>query len=216
MTPLRTESVRARVTLYYVSALAAALIIVGGLIYGLLARALYVRIDDTLLALMQTAGNSLRNDLAEGQDPDDAARSTAAELASRLQMLAVYDAHGRLMADEGRDDDLEILLPALETIPSGEPLLMTVAERGDEDDRHRLALQRLVVVPSATEFIVVAGSSLEPTDEELEALREVLLYVGPIALALAGLGGWFLTHRSLAPVASGSGFPWPGCWPSWR
>lgn len=202
MTPLRTDSVRARLTLYYVSALAAALIIVGGLIYGLLARALYVRIDETLLALMQTAGNSLRNDLAEGQDPDDAARSTAAELASRLQMLAIYDVDGRLMADEGRDDDLEILLPALDTIPSGEPLLMTVAERRDDDDRHRLALQRLVLVPPATEFIVVAGSSLEPTDEELEALREVLLYVGPIALALAGLGGWFLTHRSLSPVVA--------------
>ena len=199
---LRTESVRARLTVYYVSALAAALIIVGGLIYGLLARALYVRIDDTLLALMQTAGNSLRNDLAEGQDPDDAARSTAAELASRLQMLAIYDAHGRLMADEGRDDDLEILLPPLGTIPSGEPLLMTVIERRDDDDRHRLALQRLVPAASAAEFIVVAGSSLEPTDEELEALRDVLLYVGPIALALAGLGGWFLTHRSLAPVVT--------------
>ncbi len=44
--------------------------------------------------------------------------------------------------------------------------------------------------------------SLEPTDEELEALREILVYVVPIALLLAGLGGWFLAHRSLSPVVA--------------
>lgn len=202
MRSLRIESVRARLTLYYVSALAAALIVVGGLIYVLLARALYTRIDDNLDALVQTTSNSLHNDLAEGQAPDDAARSTAAELASRLQMLAIYDPAGQLLADEQRDDDLQIVLPPLETIPDDEILLTTVAEAGDQDDRHRLAMRRLTIRPSGTKYIVVAGSSLEPTDEELEALREVLLYVVPIALGLAGLGGWFLAHRSLSPVVA--------------
>ena len=48
MTPLKIESVRARLTLYYVSALAVALILVAGTIYVLLAQALYARIDETL------------------------------------------------------------------------------------------------------------------------------------------------------------------------
>ena len=202
MSPLKIESVRARLTVYYVSALAIILVLVGGLIYVLLARALYARIDDNLGALIQTADNSLHNDLAEGQSVDDAARSTAAELASRLQMLAIYDGRGRLLAEEQRDPDLAIPLPPLETIPAGEPTLLTVAETGDADDRHRLAVRRLTVVPGNVPYIVVAGSSLEPTDEELGALREILLYVVPIALALAGLGGWFLAHRSLAPVVA--------------
>jgi heavy metal sensor kinase len=51
-------------------------------------------------------------------------------------------------------------------------------------------------------YIVVAGSPLEPIDEELEALRDTLAYVVPIALLLAGLGGWFLAHRSLSPVVA--------------
>jgi two-component system OmpR family sensor kinase len=199
---LKIESVRARLTLYYMSALALALIVVSGLIYVLLAQALYSRIDDTLDALMQTTSNSLHNDLDEGQDVDDAARSTAAELASRLQMLAIYDGHGRLLAEEQRDDDLDIALPALDAIPRDEPLFLTVVEADDSDDRHRLALQRLTVRPSGTEYIVVSGSSLEPTDEELEALRQILAYVVPIALAVAGLGGWFLAHRSLSPVVA--------------
>jgi heavy metal sensor kinase len=43
---------------------------------------------------------------------------------------------------------------------------------------------------------------LEPIEDELETLRTILYYVGPIALAVAGLGGWFLARKSLAPVVA--------------
>ncbi len=119
------ETVRARLTLWYVAVLAAALFVVGGLIYVLLAGALYARIDDNLKAVVEIAMTSLANDLAEGQDTRDAARSTAAELASRQQMLAIYDATGQLLAEEGRDDDLEFALPPLDMIPTGDVLLRT-------------------------------------------------------------------------------------------
>ena len=198
----RIDSVRARLTIYYVSALAAALVLVGGLIYVLLARALYGRIDANLEALMQAASNSLRNDLDEGQDVDDAAASTADELASRLQMLAIYDGNGRLLAEAEREDDLTIVLPPAAAVPTATVLFATVSEARDADDRHRLAFRRMIVPPSNTRYIVVAGSPLEPTDEELEALREILLYVVPFALGAAGLGGWFLAHRSLSPVVA--------------
>jgi heavy metal sensor kinase len=199
---LKIESVRARLTVFYVAVLAASLIIVGGLIYALLARALYTRIDDNLHALIQITNNSLHNDLAEGQDIEDAARSTAAELSSRQQMLLIYDGVGRLLAEGGRDDDVDVQLPPLETIPSDEVMLMSIAEREDEDDRHRLALRRLTVEPFGASYIVVAGGSLEPTDEELEALREILFYVVPLALTLVGIGTWFLAQRSLSPVVA--------------
>ena len=113
--PSMIETVRARLTLWYVSVLAAALLVVGGLIYVLLARALYARIDDNL-----QRRHADRDDVAR-QRPGRRAghrrmrrRSTAAELSSRQQMLAIYDADGRLLAEEGRDDDLEIALPALD------------------------------------------------------------------------------------------------------
>jgi len=193
------ETVRTRLTLWYVCVLAAALIGVGALIYVLLARALYVRIDENLEAGVTIAMTSLANDLAEGQDHQDAARSTAAELSSSEQMLAIYDRDGRLLAEGGRDGDLEITLPALATIPADRVLLQTVLE-SDRDDRHRLALRRVPAVPS--DYIVVAGSSLEPMDEELEFLREILAYIVPIALGIAGLGGWFLARQSLSPVVA--------------
>ena len=193
------ETVRTRLTLWYVGVMAAALIIVAGLIYVLLERALYVRVDDTLGAGVRSAMTSLENDLREGQDREDSARSTAAELASRTQMLVIYDGNGRFLAEGGRDGDLEIALPPLETIPDGEVLLQTVLET-DGDDRHRLALRRVSLPPY--EYIIVAGTPLEPLDEELAFLRDTMTYIVPLALCIAGIGGWFLARQSLSPVVS--------------
>ena len=197
---LTIESLRARLTVYYVVVMAMALAVVCGLIYVLVERALSSRVEDGLTTLLQTAHNSLRNDLAEGQDVADAARSTAAELASRLQMLVIYDPAGVMLAEEERDEQLRIPLPDPAAIPEDDVLWMTVSEQDDPGDRHRLAMRRLRIPPAGTTFLVVAGASLEPLDDELEALREVLLYVVPLALTVAGVGGWFLAHRSLSPV----------------
>ncbi len=198
---LRIETVRGRLTMFWMAALAGALIVVGGLIYALLARALYSRIDENLAAVIQIATTSLANDLAEGQAYADAARSTAAELSSRQQMVAIFGTDRRLLAEGGRDEDLKLELPAVDTIPSTEAMLSTVVEADDEDDRHRLAIRRVAIPGEGAEYIVVAGKSLEPTDEELESLRGILAYVVPIALVLAGAGGWFLAREGLAPVA---------------
>jgi two-component system, OmpR family, sensor kinase len=196
------DSVRSRVELWCVRLLGAILILFLALIYFLLARALYVRIDDTLRAVVQIAHTSLANDLTEGQDAEDAARSTAAELASRQTLIAIYDRRGRLLAEAGREDDIAILLPPVEQIPAAEDLLQTIVEADDLDDRHRLAMRRVSIPAFGTDFIVVAGTSLEPTDEELESLRGILLYLVPLSLILAGIGGWFLAGRSLSPVVA--------------
>ena len=202
MTLLRIETVRARLTLWYVSVLAVILLLVSALIYVLLARALYARVDDNLHGVMQIAMTSLANDLAEGQDTEDAARSTAAELATPRQLMAIHDGAGRLLAKQGPGDPIAFSLPAAETIPGDEALLMTVPEVKDQDDRHRLAIRQVTIPPSQTKYVVVVGQSLEPTDEELESLREILWYVVPIGLIVAGFGGWFLARQSLSPVVA--------------
>src|SRR5262245_8216463 len=88
------ESIRARLTVWYVSVLAVVLVAVSVTIYGLLARALYSRIDVNLRVVNGIAVTSLANDLAEGQDALSAARSTTAELFSGEVLLAIYDGDG--------------------------------------------------------------------------------------------------------------------------
>jgi len=196
------ETVRARLTLWYVSLLAAILVAVIALIYILLSRALYARIDDNLRVSLEVAMTSLGNDLAEGQTVEDAARSTAGELASRQQLVAIYDGAGRLLGEAGREDDIVIPLPAAAEIPlDGAPALITIVETDDLDDRHRLGYRKATVRPGV-EYVIVAGSSLEPTDEELESLRAILAWVVPLSLIVAGIGGWFLARRSLSPVVA--------------
>ena len=194
------SSLRARLTLWYVSVLTAVLVAVCVLIYLLLGRSLYNRIDENLQAVTGIAVTSLTNDLAEGQGVEDAARSTAAELFSAQAMLAIYDGAGRLLAEAGADDDLVVTLPPLETIPVDSSILYTVAEAKDTDDRHRMAVRRARIPPSGTEYVILVSTDLERTDEELESLREILLYVIPAALILAGIVGWFLARQSLSPV----------------
>src|SRR5688500_19604705 len=99
------ETVRSRLTLWYVSLLAAILVIVIALIYVLLARALYVRVDDSLHAVVDIAATSLANDLNEGQGIDDGARSRSSAHASSQDMLANCDGRGRQLAADGREGD---------------------------------------------------------------------------------------------------------------
>jgi two-component system, OmpR family, sensor kinase len=193
------DTIRARLTLWYVSAFGVLLILVTGLIYVLLERALYLGVDENLRALVRIAATSLANDLGEGQTVDDAARSTAAELGGE-QMLAIYSVAGQLLAEQGRDDDVDLTFPGLKTAPADEARLYTMIEPRDRDDRHRFAVRRVTLSDEGADYVVVAGSSLERTDEELEALRQILFSVVPIGLIVAAIGGWFLARQSLSPV----------------
>jgi heavy metal sensor kinase len=194
------DRLRTRLMVFWLVVLAFALVAVGGLIYALLARALYARIDDNLRAALQVTATSLANDLDEGQDVEDAARSTAAELSSRQQLVAIFDERGRLLAEGGRDSDLRLAVGPAARLSELGPTLDTVTET-DDDDRHRLARQRIVIARGGVTYLVVVGTSLESTDEELESLREIVGSVIPLVLVLAGFGGWVLARKGLAPVA---------------
>lgn len=194
------DSIRGRLTLWYVTALAIVLLLVSGLIYVLLGQALANRIDNDLRTVITIAATSLANDLAEGQDHDDAARSTAAELSADGQMLVVFDDRGQLLGEAGREEDLRISLPPVADIPTDLPLIYTVSEVDEADDRHRLAVRRLFVSDAKVPFIVMAGYPLDDYDAELSSLAEILMTVVPLTLLVAGIGGWFLARQSLAPV----------------
>ncbi|MGH9221842.1 MAG: sensor histidine kinase, partial [Vicinamibacterales bacterium] len=105
-------------------------------------------------------------------------------------------------AEAGREDDIAIPPPAVGQIPFDDDLLQTIVEADDLDDRHRLAFRRITVAGFNVEYTIVAGTSLEPTDEELESLRGILVYLVPLSLVVVGIGGWFLAGRSLSPVVA--------------
>ena len=196
------STLRGRLTLWYVSALALILAAFGVAVYVMLSRALHRRVDDALRSTLEISITSLRNDAEEGQSTESAARSTAAELSHPQQAMMIFDGEGRLLAEHPYEEDLHIRLPDLAALPADEVYLYTVTEEGDADDHHRLAVRRVRIPPADTPYIVLASQPLEAVEDELESLREILYFAAPAVLLLAGLGGWFLARQGLAPVAA--------------
>jgi heavy metal sensor kinase len=196
------NTVRGRLTLWYVSALALILAVFGVAVYVMLSRALHRRVDEALRSTLEISITSLTHDTQEGQSSRSAAQSTTAELSHPQQAMMIFDDAGRLLAEHPYEEDLHIRLPDLGAIPADEVYLYTVAEERDADDHHRLAVRRVRIPPADTPYIILASQPLEAVEDELESLREILYLSTPAALLLAGLGGWFLARQGLAPVAA--------------
>jgi heavy metal sensor kinase len=199
------NTVRGRLTLWYVSVLALALVTFSIILYALMSRALYERMDSGLRSIIEVSTRSLTNDTEEGQSVQSAAQSTAAELSNPQQALLIFDGTGQLLAENHPEEDFPARLPDLSSIPEDEVYIYTVAEEDDDSERHRVAVQRVKVPPAGTPYIILASQPLKAVEDELEALRETLYFAGPVALLLAGLGGWFLARKSLAPVVAMAG-----------
>jgi len=195
------ESVRARLTLWYVSVLAIVLIAFCLGVYALLSRALYARVDESLVALLEITIKSLTNDIDEGQTIEGSAQSTVAELFNPQQAIAVFDGSGQLLAENTSGEDFHPRLPDLASIPDNDVLLYEVPEKADRtDDFHRVAVRRAYVSGKRLPYIIMINQPLDPIEDELELLRRILYYTVPFALLMAGLGGWLLARKSLTPV----------------
>ena len=196
------DSVRVRLTLWYVSVLALVLAAFSLGVYSMLSSALHARVDDSLRAVVQVATKSLTNDAEEGQTSEGAAQSTVAELFNPQQALAIFDASGRLLAENTSGDDFHARLPDAALIPQDEIYVYTAEDEYDDNEHHRTAVQRVTISPSNTPYIILATQPLERLEDELESLREILYYTVPIAVLMTGIGGWFLARKSLAPVVT--------------
>lgn len=194
------NSIRGRLTLWYVSALALILVLFGISVYVMLSRALHRRVDQGLRSTIEISITSLTHDTQEGQSPTSAAQSTAAELSHPQQAMMIFDDRGQLLATHPGEEDLQIQLPDRTTIPNADVSLYTVA--AGKQQNHRIAVRRVTIPPAGTPYIILASQPLKPVEDELESLREILYFAAPIVLLAAGFGGWFLARQGLAPVTA--------------
>jgi heavy metal sensor kinase len=192
-------------TLWYVTALALVLAIFGAAFYVLLSRALHTRMDNSLRSLIEVGARSLSNDLDEGQSVISAAMSTAAELATPEQSLLIFDPSGRLLAENHPKDNFQMRLPELSSIPEEEARFYMFTESGGDGADYRVAARRVTIPPKNVTYVLLASQSLDAVEDELALLRKPLLFAASVALLLAGLGGWLLARKSLAPVVAMAG-----------
>src|SRR5262245_34459552 len=114
--------------------------------------------------------------------------------------MAIFNFEGRLITEKNTPGNDRSRLPALDSIPAEGLRLYTTP--GGDDEGQRVAARRVKISDADEPYLIVVSQPLKTVTEELEMLRHVFLIAVPLALLLAGLGGFFLARKSLAPMVA--------------
>src|SRR6476646_5756460 len=93
------DSVRTRLTLWYVGVLAAVLILFSAGVYAMLSRNLHLRVDAGLNGALESMSAALARETMEGESGPEAAKSTVEDLRLPNQAIAVFNLQGELLAE---------------------------------------------------------------------------------------------------------------------
>jgi len=194
------RSIRTRLTLWYVGLLSLTFLALGGAAYGLLGYTLSRDTDAALNGVARALADQARRGSSPGFPPN------VDELFRRFFGLSPLTRYFELLDPSGQHDPRRpapsvprppFSQQALENARKGLPTYETVDGMGP----HPVRLLTLPVVEADRVVnLVQVGMSLESL---LQSKRRFLLILGatfPIALLLAGGGGWLLARRALRPV----------------
>ena len=195
------DSVRVRLTLWYVMVLALVLIAFSIGLYLLLAQSLRGRLDSTLRNEARALAGSFERQIGEGKPEKEAAQTVQEERSFPRQATAIFNSEGRVIAEKPTRSGKHARCPSLNLLHGDDTYFYTALEEEDGGrDGRRIAVKRITNATTGKSYIFAVSQPLDRLVEELVSLRHILFIVVPAALALAGIGGWFLARRSLAPV----------------
>lgn len=221
------NSIRTRLTLWYLGILAVLIVAFAVVIYFLVARNLSQTTEENLNEIANSITADLRKeevdltadrisltqpDPGEELDEDDkkkaeelkagkftietAIAETITDLRFRAFGFQVFDQNDHEIASTITDSSLREKLKDLNAAS-------TFADVQGEKETFRVHQTLLTLDGKA--FRLFTARSLREQTEFLSSLRKIFYVSVPVALVLAGLGGYFLARRSLAPVVSMSG-----------
>lgn len=195
------DSVRTRLTLWYTGVLALVLILFSVSVYGLLARQLYRRLEESLYTTIEGTARLLTQERQEGESAREAAHSALTEQYFPHHAVAIFDEEEQLLAAHTPPGSVPARLLTPWPQASTLPLFFTATgKQTTAKNAASVIVQRVVVVPPQTSYIIAVSQSLETVTAELARLRHIFAGAVPLALMVTGIGGWFLARKSLAPV----------------
>ena len=197
---MKRLSIRARLTLWYTGILAMTLILLGGASYGLLMRGLWQDVDATLEGVAKTVVQAANRPPAELIPPD------LDEVLRRLFGSRFTDKFYQFLDPDGRLDPrwprfggepLHVSPKALKNAAEGYATFET--RPGNERFPVRV-LTFPVMQRGRMVNVLQVGMSLEGLSMARQHFLWTLAALVPLALVLAGTGGWLLARRALRPV----------------
>ena len=187
------KTIRARLTLWYVTVFGGLLIAFSLYAYSLLSRNLRAQFDSSLLRVAQATATYF-DEIAEQRDVNVSAEDTTRELPLTGAAVAIYKGHQCLASS-----DTQVASLAIE---SG---LLDVVEKSHGPAFQTLGDFRLVAVSQLNgtdEYVVILAQPMSLLDQQLRSVFTILILSIPTALCLAAISGYLLARRSLAPVVA--------------
>ncbi len=164
---------RFRLTAWYLALFALLFAGFSLFLYGLVAHALEARLDEMLVSEANTGAGLMADEMDENHgDAPESAREVVTEMNLRRSTVAIYAA-GRLLASSG-------------------PL---------PPDRQLRTARRPATSYGRT-FEIVAMEPMDAIAADLRIVRQVMFFGLPLFLVLAGVGGYWMIRRNLAPLES--------------
>ncbi|ETW95381.1 MAG: hypothetical protein ETSY1_30880 [Candidatus Entotheonella factor] len=198
---IKRRSIRTRLTLWYTGLLTLTLLLLGGVTYGLMVNSLSRDIDTALEKIADVLSQQAR------READAFFPSAIDDIFRRFFGVSPLDRYFEMRDPRGRRDpriqrrsarSLPLSPEARANAERGLPTWETVDGLGDYPVR--LFTQPVRQAGRLVNLIQV-GFSLQSFHETRRHFLRILALMFPIALILAGGGGWLLAHRALAPVA---------------
>jgi heavy metal sensor kinase len=195
MTGLGT--IRFRLTAWYTLSIALIVACVALTSWLAARESLYHTIDSALVRNVNTVRTMVNGHIKFSGDPDVVKALHAGGVAFALRdiLIRLYDERGALIYET---DSLAARHLALDAPQGASMWAKARTGSGDAGWRARLAYGELPVADRR--FTIEVAEPLAVADVSLQRLAELLVVIVPITLALAALGGYWLSGRALAPV----------------
>ena len=180
------KSIKFRLTVWYLVAIALLLAAFGGVAYFMLSRDLYRNLDETLRARVGELQGSIKvNDhqISFEQKFND--------------LVLIYDANSALLQRLGPNVRFSNIEGTVQRALFGQGGFLTTPTTEGQDVRLYASPFNL---DSRTRVAIIVGRLTRDIQEMLSIFRGVIFYSALAVVILAGVGGMFLANRTLKPV----------------
>jgi heavy metal sensor kinase len=192
------NSVRIRLTLWYVVAFGILLAGFSGFVYMVLSQTMYSRFDRSLLDAALVVTGEFKSELEENSgNVTEATNQTLSELRIPETSIAIFDDTrllGTNLDHEPRSTSELVPDASLEHFPA----FGTVKRNDPEGLRVAVVSARI----GDKEYFIGVLQPLSDLAQQLRSIRRIF-YIGfPVSLFVAGIGGFILAKKSFAPVVA--------------
>ena len=191
------RSFRFQLTIWYVALFSLLFVVFSIFLYSLLSQDLRTRLDQSLTSEANTTSALFEDELVEEKgDVRMAATEAVAGLRLHGSRVAILSG-ARLLASSGPVSQQESAAVVAQPARNASPDLVLALPRLGQNGA-RAATHRLTAVGRS--FLIFSIAPLDSIAADLGVVRRVIFLALPLLLGLAGIGGYLLATRSLAPL----------------